>query len=78
MNEWQPIETAPRDGSRVLVWSKHYIWNGVYTAYWGRNGELNPFSWIGGHCRVSHIDHPTHWMPLPEPPSLEPSQEQEG
>jgi hypothetical protein len=63
--EWMPIETAPKDGTRVLVWSDKHAWRGIGIAYWGRNNPLNRLAWIGGHCRIDHIDQPTHWMPLP-------------
>jgi hypothetical protein len=65
---WQPIETAPKDGTRILGWSEKHVWKGIHTCYWGRDGELNPSRWHGGHCRIGHIDQPTHWMQLPEPP----------
>ena len=64
MSEWQDIETAPRDGTLVLAWSGR----APLIAYWGRDNALNPLGWIGGHCRINHIDQPTHWMPLPAPP----------
>jgi hypothetical protein len=43
-------------------------------AYWGRSNALNRPAWIGGHCRVDHIDQPTHWMPLPDPPAAKVTQ----
>ncbi len=58
---WQPIETAPKDGSEVLVWGTSH----VYLA-WFENGEW----WISHRA---HVHAPvTHWMPLPAPPSDEP------
>jgi hypothetical protein len=62
---WQPIETAPKDGTVILVWSRRL---GMLPAFFGRTDEINPPAWHGGHCRVNHIDQPTHWMRLPEPP----------
>jgi hypothetical protein len=57
MSEWQPIETAPRDGQRVLMLTaKHYVITGFFSNGW----------WLS-HPGVYQI-HPTHWMPLPEPP----------
>lgn len=63
---WQPIETAPKDGTSILVaapggvvteasWSSRD--NGWFDAY-----GLREDPWEGNKL------HPTHWMPLPEPP----------
>lgn len=58
---WQPIETAPRDGSRVLVW-----YGFALTARWRSSGKCpNPF-W-GWHSGENWVE-PTHWMPLPAGP----------
>ncbi len=55
--EWQPIETVPRDGTRVLVCDG----NGT-----GTGRLLDDGSWaVGGGCGYR----PTHWMPLPAAPS---------
>ncbi len=73
MSEWQPIETAPRDGSDVLVFGGTYsseciscefygvAFNAVAIAWWDERSK----TWNGGDL-VTH--NPTHWMPLPEPP----------
>jgi hypothetical protein len=68
MSEWQPIETAPKDGTKIIafhIWSRHIQMMTI--AHWGRPGAYNAPCWIsqGG---TNHIDQPTHWMPLPEPP----------
>lgn len=60
MGEWQPIETAPRDGRTVLIFTNRPIrqwaiarWIGAPHNHWGDGYER----WDA-----------THWMPLPEPP----------
>lgn len=66
--EWQPIETAPRDGTRVLL----------YVPPYGAMCGHNSFNLFGSmdhrwHCH-SCLDRgakPTHWMPLPPPPAGE-------
>lgn len=57
---WQPIETAPKDGEYILVYA------GRVTVAWFSDGE-----WLDGmnHDGYEHETHsPTHWMPLPPPP----------
>jgi hypothetical protein len=58
---WLPIETAPRDGEKVLVGAVGY----VDAAYWDYE------DWCAPHSSASCLPYtPTHWMPLPEPPLL--------
>jgi hypothetical protein len=65
MSEWQPIETAPKDGQPILVWRD----SGVHIMRWRiRRDDGNGF-WDEWHVGVRHLKiQPTHWMPLPEPP----------
>lgn len=61
---WQPIETAPRDGTLILVFAPGT----------SRLGDLIcPCAWHpdAGFC-VCELREPTHWMRLPDPPSLNP------
>jgi len=65
---WQPVETAPKDGTKILA------------CYVTENSEYNPITvkWRcyhpnakGKECwRDSMSDKVivTHWMPLPKPP----------
>jgi hypothetical protein len=57
--QWQPIETAPKDGSIIIVAAP-----AVGAARWSHFREpAGYWEWFsGGRCR------PTHWMPLPSPP----------
>jgi hypothetical protein len=63
---WQPIETAPRDGRWVIVYRPKsdgsYI-PSVGPDYWMTEKRLQ--CW--GKSRTDTP--PTHWMPLPPPPS---------
>jgi hypothetical protein len=58
---WRPIETAPRDGTNVLVWRSGY--NCVASA---KRAKGLPANFPGNH---EYPDDATHWMPLPSPPA---------
>jgi len=58
MSDWQPIETAPKDGTEIIV---------------GESGtaDVELCRWYDGEW-VDRTYDPfadvTHWMPLPKPP----------
>lgn len=58
--QWQPIETAPKDGTEFLGTWRYGGWS------------VSPMVWkLGVWCRrfdVNSTHAPTHWMPLPTPP----------
>ena len=63
---WQPIETAPKDGTAILLTDARVLdWTQV--AYWdGRPGE---YVWARDDAdTLWHKDSFTHWMRLPSPP----------
>jgi hypothetical protein len=77
---WQPIETAPKDGTPILVW------NGSSFGFYTRAGDMgvaiwreqalpgkDRWRWCAQDCcdGVTTYD-PTHWMPLPGPPETKP------
>ena len=78
--QWQPIETAPKDGSAVLVYADQATVPLVRFAWWddGENWEARGFScrdeaagwWFStSSCGSERLWwEPTHWMLLPEPP----------
>lgn len=60
---WRPIETAPVDGTHVLVWDGYVVLaHSSDPEHWYESDSSDP---VSGSERV----HPTHWMPLPEPPT---------
>lgn len=74
MTDWQPIETAPKDGTRILLLGKEYgepkVSIGAYqdNKVWSDESSTTDdgYGWYG-HDNWSPT--PTHWMPLPEPPA---------
>lgn len=71
--QWQPIDTAPKDGTAVLVgcsyfrhgksqvtlaWHERGMW--AEGMYWDEGEE----KMVVAQCEFR----PTHWMPLPTPP----------
>lgn len=63
--EWQPIETAPKDGTVILVCELEDDFVTI--------GKFNEGHWNGVDHGV-HINSglriaPTHWMPLPDKPA---------
>jgi hypothetical protein len=74
MNDWQPIETAPRDGSQFQAWS---IDGWVPYAAWETQYDS-----VGGEtfCEYTIVDYDgiegweanprlTHWKPHPTAPA---------
>ena len=67
LSEWQPIETAPKDGTDILVMTgetMHVVrWINIHGDfdYWAvDDNKHGPFTLRGKA--------PTNWMPLPEQP----------
>ncbi len=58
---WQPIKTAPKDGTRILIRASYGI--GVMYGRWRERHGRFAFA----ECCGRNVD-PTHWMPLPKPP----------
>lgn len=60
---WQPIETAPTDGARILLCGKG---GKIADGYYGQpDGFANPKQFVWPYIHAN----PTHWMPLQAPPA---------
>lgn len=66
LNQWQPISSAPKDGTLVLLFGEgnqgQYIKSGFYDEAPRIGSDIN---WHWGLTFE-----PTHWMKLPSPPEL--------
>jgi len=68
---WQSIETAPKDGTRVLLWLGA-PWSYAEVACWYEPWD----GWSNDPLEENRTDEicgigkrvPTHWQPLPTPP----------
>lgn len=85
--EWKPIETAPKDGTIVLLCGGepdplHHDsdedhperYTRPVTGWWGPEVEWVEENTIWRFCSFDsgiygEYVNPTHWMPLPPPPS---------
>lgn len=72
-DKWQPIETAPKDGTPVDVWVVGYsdepmrITNASFgNGHWWFYDDHDAHQIDGNAgCLPSEV---THWLPIPEPP----------
>jgi len=67
MTEWQTIDSAPKDGTEILVFNSLY--KEMFVALW------HDESWqyavgIDSKPIILTTRETTHWMPLPEPPDV--------
>lgn len=71
MSKWRTMRTAPKDGTNILLWTDLEAGLPV-VAHWRdtiHSGEYGRFVWKepAGGAIAERV--PTHWMPLPEPPT---------
>ena len=74
LSAWQPISSAPKDGTRIMVYAcahnRHWFGSGYYFKGVPGDGE----GWIAHSFYTAPENdssgsfQPTHWMPLPAPP----------
>ena len=62
---WQPIETAPADGTQFLAWDGKDMKRAIAYSY----GCIYDDEMESPYLTLWH---PTHWQPLPSPPPITP------
>jgi len=84
-SDWQPIETAPKDGSEFLAYGEDINGDGpkIGLSRW-RSSKEEHWEAVGDRKKElrerdtsawdydADIVFPTHWMPLPAPPGADP------
>jgi hypothetical protein len=78
---WQPIETAPKDGTLIMIWWLPLRYDGSLLhpekelaaghIMDGIRYDADLQTWMRGGTYADYRNNikPTHWMPLPAPPS---------
>jgi hypothetical protein len=84
-DDWQPIETAPRDGTHIFIFRDG--WECAPVAFWGDGEECAGWcfeddsvyvrgaaqeGFLGWQEDIDDDAMPTHWRPLPAPPKEQP------
>lgn len=74
--KWKPIESAPKDGTTILLYYPNEE-NAVTSGWWYEEYEGDEYKY--GYWKVASLpshgcgcenSEPTHWMELPDIPSL--------
>ena len=69
---WQPIETAPKDGTHVLLSDGIKVRTGWFTKWHSpfaaKDAEGWALNWNSEFSVPDETMEPTHWMPLPDAP----------
>ena len=76
--DWRPIESAPKDGTSILLWAMTHI-DGVgcqLVAWWNRTDENWTFHVDFEEVLFAHS--PRYWMPLPAPPMIDAARTKES
>ena len=58
MSKWRPMESAPLDGQRVILFA---------SPYGAGSGHFDGTRWVLHFC-INQDASPSLWTPLPEPP----------
>lgn len=73
MSKWRSIDTAPKDGSYILLANEHGSWVGTWKPVFV-SGFRPDNPWSSMMLNHRHMKRfasivPTHWQPMPPAPS---------
>ena len=78
--EWQDIDTAPKDGTIILIWAEDFEYP-ILASWQEDKHHLHKRRYWGTGDKTHWLDlyaaDPTHWMHLPQPPLLAPQADKE-
>lgn len=66
MDTWQPIDTAPMDGTWIDLWDGQ----ARLPDCWWESGQWWLWDQAGSHGQVPVETTPTHWMAIPNGPTV--------
>jgi len=65
---WQPIETAPKDYSAIILYDPEYDAEYPFEGFFDADVEMGGSGdWVNATA-TRHPCSPTHWHPMPQPP----------
>jgi hypothetical protein len=67
LQDWQDIATAPKDGTRILLWAPAW--------YFPCSGSWYGSDWRQVYDMPAFANAPSVWMPLPPPPAASDGEE---
>lgn len=70
-NEWQPIETAPKNGAKMVLYDPQWSETGEQyeIGWWGKRAATGTEGWTNHIAdEYGYVINPSHWQPL-EPPN---------
>lgn len=67
MGDWQPMETAPKDGQEILIC--HHSGQIQHVVFFDDEPTQPTHPWCTADGICYHVDYPKWWMPLPAPPN---------
>lgn len=75
--DWRPIETAPKDGTTILICGGTCMYDASTSETWDAHPSATTANWdnyremfwsgYGSEYDGKFWHRPTHWMPMPQP-----------